>query len=95
MPNTNPSPKLRFLNDKVAVHAHREIMQSPSLQHSVDMALLEYQGILQLRTPPEAPAVGHLKMVGALEFLSVLKNLGEATAPVPVVVDRDNLQHKT
>ena len=92
-PNINPTPKQRFMSSKDAVAAHRSLMQRDDLQMSLDFALLEYQRRVVQSINDSMAGAGHLRIVGALEFLSTLKSLAESM-PTPVLVDHDNLNQK-
>lgn len=92
---TNPSPKARFLTSKTETQAHRSLMQRADLQRSLDVALMEYQGQLAVRTADKEfnhCAAAHLKMVGALEFINTLKNL-DVVSVSTTTRPNDNLDH--
>lgn len=80
-PNTNPSPKKRFMSSGKLVSQHREMIASPVLRISLDYALLEYQRRLSLPAMDQIAAAAHFKTAGALEFIDVLMNLAENKEP--------------
>lgn len=73
---------------------HRNLMQAPELQNSLDYALMEYQSRLSGDEIANfnIAAVNHIKMSGALEFIDILKHLAESNAPSRQAVDF-NLNH--
>jgi hypothetical protein len=82
--------------DPKLANTHRNLMQDPRLQTSLDVAMMEYRAQLALQTPDgnfNSCAEAHIKAKGALEFIHVLKNLGEQVK-VPSIVNRDNLDHE-
>lgn len=81
------------MQDAKRISRHRDLMQSDDLQTSIDFALLEYQRQLATRVQESMAGAGHLRMLGALEFLQTLKTLGEATVPSEVVTPKD-LNHR-
>lgn len=94
MANKNPSPKQRFQLTRPALEAHNALMQRPEFGMSCDFALMEYQWRLSSQSATfNDAAANNFKITGALEFLAVMRNLGEST-PLPVRQDLDNLQHK-
>lgn len=88
----NPSPKTRFMQSAAAIKVHRELMQNESLLRSIDTALLQYQFLLADRTTDgQSAAANQYKLNGTLEFLHLLKTLGEAPKPMPQSTVTDNL----
>lgn len=75
------------------VKSHRDLMQNDDLQRSINFALLEYQRQLcEQRSDVNSAAASHFRAMGALEFVQVLKTLGEnVRMPAPTVVQ--NLNH--
>lgn len=85
---TNPSPKARFIHSKEFVEKHRELMQRDDLQRGLDYALLEYQKEVAMRTNEQMAGTGHFRIVGALEFIQILKDLAEPMAIMPKREDK-------
>ena len=57
----NPSPKSRFQENPQNVTKHRELLELPQLQRSLDAAMLQYQAALTNNMPSDlsgASAVG-------------------------------------
>lgn len=81
----NPSPKQKFLGLKHCVDQHRELLQRPDLNTSVDMALQQYQwevcggNILQdtMTANGNSAAASYYKLLGAHEFLRTFRLLAE------------------
>lgn len=81
---TNPSPKSRFQESSQNVSTHRELVGSNALQRALDFALLHYQQNLYNMHDHTNPELGRLigtKLVGAMEFVHVFRNLAEAPNP--------------
>lgn len=96
-PVVNPSPKTRFMQSPQVVSAHRDMIATNTFQIGCDFAMLEYQTRLALITPADfnTYAASGMKMQGALEFLQILRMLGE-TPKLPVVTTPgDNLSHRS
>ncbi len=94
---TNPTPKARFVSDPKRVADHRSMVRSIEFTSATDMALMEYQRTLsQLELKDMTMAAGaHLRMLGAQEYLQVLRNLGEKPQISLLTKDQDNLNHRT
>lgn len=75
------------------VSTHRDLIQRPDLQRSLDFALLEYQTQVARHTDSAMAGAGHFRMVGALEFVTVLKTLAETSVALPIKKD-PGLDHK-
>lgn len=84
---TNPSPKSRFQESNQNIATHRELVSSNPLQRALDFAMLHYQQNLYNmhdHTNPELSRLIGTKLVGAMEFIHVLRNLAETpTMPSP------------
>jgi len=94
MANTNPSPKARFQRIGKAIETHRALIERDDLERGIDYALLEYQRMLaNMDQSANSAAACHFRMLGALEFLTVFRNLGE-TAQLPTIVQTPSLNHK-
>ena len=91
-PNTNPTPRARFQSGTNNIRDHRALLESPAFERACDFALLEYQRALadQSRDGNSAMAVG-FRAMGAIEFLGILKTLGEPAAVLLQRKDLDNL----
>ena len=66
------------------VHQHRELMQSPELNHAINCTLMQMQRSQADRpaTDGSGAAMQQFRLQGAYEFVAVLRNLGE-TAELP------------
>jgi hypothetical protein len=80
----NPTPRQKFQTIPSTVSAHRELMQNPQLNFSIDMALMEMQRRQANVADKDVTgaATNHFKIQGALEFVEILRHLGE-TATLP------------
>lgn len=95
MPNTpsvNPTPKARFQESNDNIAKHHKLVDSTEYQRAIDFSLLEYQKNLSMNaSDPNAAMTMGVKISGVLEFLTVMKQLGDP----PQVYDRrppkDNL----
>lgn len=76
-PNINPSPKARFIAYKPFVDAHRELIPKPELQRAIDYSLLEMSHQLASITDGTNAGANQFKLVGAQEFVRILKTLAE------------------
>lgn len=83
-PNVNPTPKQVFQLTPAIVSQHRELMQSPALNNSINVALLQMQRAMADRPAPDggSAAMQQFRLQGAHDFVSILRNLGE-TAELP------------
>ncbi len=92
-PIRNPTPKQRYMMNVTFLKDHHAILDHPGFDRACDYALLQYQRQLTSNTSDAitASAAG-FRMQGAMEFLMVLKNLGDSS-PVPTRRPDDNLQH--
>ena len=90
--NYNPSPKDRFQAVRENITAHHAMMERDSFNRACDFAMLEFQSRLvgQTRDGNAAMATG-FRIMGAVEFVSILKTLAEANLPPAVRKDLDNL----
>lgn len=91
-PNINPTPRAKFQAPVNNVKDHRALLELPAFDRAIDSALLEYQRLLadQSRDGNSAMAVGFRSM-GAVEFVNILKTLGESSTVVTPKKDLDNL----
>jgi hypothetical protein len=81
--NYNPSPKSEFVKEPQRVKRHHELVEQESLRVALITALLEYQ---RIQTKLSAPDLGgcaacFLRLQGAQEFVELLLNLAETSAP--------------
>lgn len=83
-PNVNPTPKQVFQQSPALVSGHRELMQSPTLEQSINCALLQMQRAFSERPALDGngAAMQQFRLQGAYEFVALLRNLGE-TAELP------------
>lgn len=93
----NPTPKQRFQASTTRISNHREMIASDTFSIAADFALMEYQMFLsqELSNNPNAAGIAGLKMNGAVEFLTMLKLLGEMTPKVAPKQATPNLDHNT
>lgn len=95
---SNPSPKQRFMMVKEDVDALNNLAASRIFEISADAALLQYQE--QLHFVPGAPndmtqaAANYLRLLGAREFLFILRNLGQPEATNAKPIDKINLEYR-
>lgn len=94
-PNVNPTPKQRFQESADNVTKHREMIQDRAFQRGIDTALLEYQSFVsqEVSNNPGSAAFAGLKMNGAMEFVTILKLLGEQAQRVTPKLVTPNLDH--
>jgi len=87
-PTVNPSPKVRFIAIKHCVDQHRELIQRPDLQLSLETALTQMiwihsnGGESALSVTGNTAAEKFYRLQGAQEFIRVFKTLAESQAPV-------------
>lgn len=93
----NPSPKSRFQENPQNVTKHRELMELPQVQRSLDAAMLQYQAALCNAMPSDingAAAVG-LRILGAQEFLAIFRLISENYVPEGNnTASKANLEHR-
>ena len=91
-PQVNPSPRTRFQMSPDNISKHRDLIATREFDRACDFALLEYQGHLSVasKTQMDAMESGY-KAKGAIEFLAVLRTLGEQPQRAEPRVDPDNL----
>lgn len=94
-PNVNPTPKQKFQNIGSTITAHRDLMQNVDLNRSIDVALLEMQRRQGSVTSLDvaSAATNHFKIQGALEFISILRNLGETAELPKTATDHTQLKY--
>jgi hypothetical protein len=88
----NHSPKQRFMTDTKSVSAHRDMVASGTFEAGSHFAMLEYMSQLAQRANDgnTAAAMG-LKLQGALEFLQIMRMLGETPRMLVQAPKNDNL----
>jgi hypothetical protein len=92
---SNPPPKKRFQESEQRIKDHRDLVQSPAFEQALDFALLQYQSQLaqvDLQNFNLAASC-HLRMLGAQEFVQVLRNLAESIQLQPRVKLDEQLNH--
>jgi len=90
----NASPKAILIQDATRVKAHKLLVQNETFTSGVDASLLQYQRYLgQKDVESSEAAANHYKMVGAMEFVAVLKTLAE-TPQIPKAANIATLDHR-
>lgn len=93
-PVVNPSPKARFMDSPQSISAHKDMIATRTFERACDFALLEYQARLgQGASDFNHFAANGMKMQGALEFLMILRSLGETAPLLSISKPADNLSH--
>jgi hypothetical protein len=93
VPPRNPTPKERFQQVGTFMKRHHDLVDNEMFNTSTDFAMLQYQAQVGRQiTDANSAMLAGLKLQGALEFLGVLKNLGETTVLPPRRPD-DNLKY--
>jgi hypothetical protein len=92
MPDRNPSPKSRFLQNKKFIAGHVALFDTEQARQSIDTALLQYQNYL-CDMGASIPAELFNRMKGAQDFVNILMNLGESAQSGATAERRDNLKH--
>jgi len=94
--NINLTPKGRFLETPTNLGPHRKMVDSPEFIRATEIAMLQFQlAITQSGVDQKEMSLGPagLKVLGAQEFLSILKNLSETPKAPPTILRADNLNH--
>lgn len=93
----NPTPKDKFLLHPNLISPHRDMMQNSSLDFAIDIALLQYQRQLcdQRFTEGNMSAISYWRMLGAHEFISILKHLGETAELPPKPTGKNDLNYQS
>ena len=91
---TNPTPKKRFADTPATISKHRDLIASREFERAIDFAFLQYQSQLTQidLVNLNLAASAHLRMVGAHEYVQVLRNLCESVTVQPRV-NLDVLNH--
>lgn len=88
-PNTNPSPKSKFVAIKHCVDQHRELIARPDFQLGIETALVQMiwvhssGGEHALSVPGTSAAEKFYRVQGAMELIRTIKTLAESQAPIP------------
>ncbi len=95
-PVTNPTSKARFLESSDNISKHRDLVDSTTFQRACDFAMLQFS--MAICTTPIEPGemsmgAAALKLRGAHDFLSILRNLSEAPQKPSPIVRLDQLNH--
>lgn len=93
---TNPTPKNRYQQIKDAVSVHRELVSNPLFERAIDFALLQYQTALTSTMTADfnGAAGAGMRMLGAHEFVTILRNLSETPNPMAKTTPSPNLDHR-
>ena len=90
----NPSPKALFRANAVKVRNHSDMIRSPVMKESMDVALLEYQFKLATNTAEQnGAAAAMFKIKGALEFIDEFLRLAEAPVRKQTTPDAGKIDH--
>lgn len=90
---TNPTPKARFQESVDNVKKHRDLVQLREFERACDFALLQYQANLS-KVPLNEASATHFRLIGASEFIQVLRNLSESAELPTRVMQSENLDHR-
>lgn len=92
-PIANPTPKQRFMELPATIHKHRELVDDPQFQQSIDFAMMQYTATLGtfVTNDDEAKAAGW-RLRGMVDFVNVLRMLSEQP-PRPKIIATQNLNH--
>lgn len=93
---TNPQPKVRYQQFKDAVEHHRTLVANEVFTRAIDFALLQYQNALTTTMTPnfDGAAGAGMRLLGAQEFVTILRNLSETPTPAAKVTPSPNLDHR-
>jgi hypothetical protein len=94
--NLYPTPKSEFQTLDPNIVAHRQLISSPAFKLAINTCLLQYSRQLT-DTPPtdfNGAAANYLRLLGAQEFVKMLHQLSEQTAPPQASKDSGNLLHR-
>lgn len=91
----NLTPRARFQQSGTKLSAHRDLISSEAFRVAIDTALLQYQAELcEKTTDMNTAARTGVCMLGAQEFIGVLRKLAENSSPRPNPIN-DNLPHRS
>lgn len=91
--NYNPSPKSELLTNPEFIKHHHALVENSILRDHINVAMLEMTRRICDKAPADnigACAAGHLRMLGAHDFVSLFMNLAESESPERAKVS-DNL----
>lgn len=79
MPSDLRTPQERFQENKDAVEKHRSLVSHPSFERSLEVALAQYQHQQSMKVDqnPDFAGATQFKIVGAHQFVQLLRNLSE------------------
>jgi hypothetical protein len=95
-PVTNPTAKARFLESSDSISKHRDLVDSGSFQRACDFAMLQFSMAVctaELKEEEKQIGAAGLKLRGAHDFLSILRNLSEAPQKPSPIVRLGELNH--
>ena len=88
----NISPRTRFQMSGTKLSNHRDLITREDFRNAIDTALLEYQSQLSLKCTDQYAAMRNgLCILGANEFVAVLRKLADKDDVAPMVKPNDNL----
>src|SRR5262245_38530728 len=95
IPNLNPSGKQQAMENESFIHKHRDLVANPQFQQSMNLAMIQYQGMLaQGTTDSNGAAANMFKLKGAQEFMHQFLYLAEEFKPVAKPTDSGKLDYK-
>ena len=92
-PQSNPTPKSRFLANSTYINQHRDLITSDAFIRATDVGLNHYQVLLanQVTDGNTAMAAG-FKLQGALEYVQTMRLLSEIPK-APTLAKPETLDH--
>jgi len=75
------SPKQEFQEDQARIKSHADIVASPFLRRTLEIAFLQYQHTLPLAPDTGTAAGNWLKLEGAKKLIDIFLNLSEKSMP--------------
>lgn len=92
----NISPRARFQESGVRLSDVRDLITKDIFRTAIDAALLQYQSELAVRTTDANAAMRTgLCVLGAHEFVTVLRQLAEKEEAPKILKHDDNLPHRS
>lgn len=89
----NISPRTRFQMSGVKLTNHRDLIAREDFRIAIDTALLQYQADLALNCKDQYQAMSNgLRMLGANEFIAVLRKLADKDELPAPTKPNDNLR---
>ena len=89
-----PTPKVRFLEQKPYVAAHRDTVVSTPFLLAADAAMLQLVESLPDSTDPQVALAAFNRVIGARTYRRLLETIGDETPPAPPKRQSDNLNHE-